>query len=205
MEKQIAKALLKIKAVTLSPTNPYTWASGIKSPIYCDNRLIIANPVERDLVVDSFVELILNEYSNLDLIAGVATSGIPWGALVADRLKLPMVYVRASAKEHGKQNAIEGNIPELKGKKVVIVEDLISTGGSVLAAVKELQTAEFQVLGVAAIFTYEMKKGYDAFETVGTVYKTLSNYSALIEEAEVNDYITADQLELLKNWHQQFE
>jgi len=152
IEKTVAKNLLDIKAVSLQPNDPFTWASGIKSPIYCDNRLVLSFPEKRSVVVQGFVELIQKEYSEAEVIVGTATAGIPWGAMVADKMEKPFGYVRSSNKTHGKGNKIEGKIE--KGAKVVVVEDLISTGGSVKDVILSLREAGAEVLGVVAIFTY---------------------------------------------------
>ena len=154
IEKTVAKNLLDIKAVSLQPNDPFTWASGIKSPIYCDNRLVLSFPEKRSVVVQGFVELIQKEYSEAEVIVGTATAGIPWGAMVADKMEKPFGYVRSSNKTHGKGNKIEGKIE--KGAKVVVVEDLISTGGSVKDVILSLREAGAEVLGVVAIFTLSL-------------------------------------------------
>jgi len=195
---KIAEYLLQIKAIKLQPANPFTWASGWKSPIYCDNRKTLSFPEVRSYICDSFVSLVKSEYPGAEMIAGVATGAIPHGALAADRLKLPFIYVRSGAKEHGLGNQIEGYYE--KGQKVVVIEDLISTGGSSLKAVKALREAECEVLGMAAIFTYEFKKASDAFETDKCKLYTLSRYSVLIETALKTGYITKEDIETLKKW-----
>ncbi len=201
MEKsaiKIAEYLLQIKAIKLQPANPFTWASGWKSPIYCDNRKTLSFPEVRSFICDSFVSLIGSHYPDAELIAGVATGAIPHGALVADRMRLPFIYVRSGAKEHGLGNQIEGYFE--KGQKVVVIEDLISTGGSSLNAVRALREAGCEVLGMAAIFTYEFKKAADAFEADKCKLYTLSNYSMLIETALKTGYITSAVVETLKKW-----
>lgn len=196
--KKIAEYLLQIKAIKLQPSNPFTWASGWKSPIYCDNRKTLSFPEVRSFIRDSFVSLLKSLYPEAELIAGVATGAISHGALVADKLELPFVYVRSGAKEHGLGNRIEGYFTS--GQKVVVIEDLISTGGSSLNAVRALRDAGCNVLGMAAIFTYEFKRASDAFSAENVTLNTLSNYSALIETALNTGYITVADLETLKLW-----
>jgi orotate phosphoribosyltransferase len=195
---KVAGYLLQIKAIKLQPSNPFTWASGWKSPIYCDNRKTLSFPEVRSYIRDSFVALISSLYPGAELIAGVATGAIPHGALAADKLGLPFIYVRSGAKEHGLGNQIEGYFE--KGQKVVVVEDLISTGGSSLGAVRALREAGCEVLGMVAIFTYEFKKASDAFAAENCKLNTLSNYSTLIETAVATGYITASDVETLKKW-----
>lgn len=196
MERVIAKNLLEAKAVFLRPNEPFTWASGIKSPIYCDNRLILSYPDKRHAVVNAFVEKIKTEYPQTQMIMGTATAGIPWAAMVAEAMQLPMGYVRSSNKSHGKENKIEGKIQP--GMKVVVIEDLISTGGSVKDVIEALRDAETDVLGVVAIFTYLLPKATQAFEAMDCELKTLSNYDYLLEEALSLDYIQANDLKKLK-------
>ncbi|MEG2506450.1 MAG: orotate phosphoribosyltransferase [Longicatena sp.] len=198
IEKLVAKNLLDIKAVSLQPNDPFTWASGIKSPIYCDNRLVLSFPEKRSVVVDAFVQLIKDEYDDADVIIGTSTAGIPWGALVADKLEKPFGYVRSSNKTHGKGNKIEGKVE--KGQKVVVVEDLISTGGSVKDVVDSLREAGAQVIGVVAIFTYLLPIATQVFNELACEFKTLSNYDALIEVALELDYIKTTDLAKLKAW-----
>ena len=181
IEKTVAKNLLDIKAVSLQPNDPFTWASGIKSPIYCDNRLVLSFPEKRSVVVQGFVELIQKEYSEAEVIVGTATAGIPWGAMVADKMEKPFGYVRSSNKTHGKGNKIEGKIE--KGAKVVVVEDLISTGGSVKDVILSLREAGAEVLGVVAIFTYLLPASSELFDSIACSFKTLSNYDVLIDVA----------------------
>ncbi len=194
---EIAKRLLQIKAIKLSPQKPFTWASGLKSPIYCDNRMVLSHPAIRRFVIDCFVEKAKN-FAPFDLVAGVATAGIAHGALLADRLDLPFVYVRAKAKEHGRQNLIEGEV--LGNERVLVIEDLISTGGSSLSAIEVLKEAGCTIAGVLAIFTYGFDAATDAFEKAACPLDTLSQYDALIEEAARSGYITGAEVELLQSW-----
>ncbi|MBN2666502.1 MAG: orotate phosphoribosyltransferase [Bacteroidales bacterium] len=196
--KKIAEYLLQIKAIKLQPSNPFTWASGWKSPIYCDNRKTLSFPEVRSFIRDSFAGVVLEYYPEAELVAGVATGAIAHGVLVAEKLGLPFIYVRSEAKEHGLGNQIEGYYE--KGRKVVVIEDLISTGGSSLGAVRALREAGCDVLGMAAIFTYEFSKSADGFKTAGCELSTLSNYSALISTAVDTGYITDDDVETLKRW-----
>ncbi len=196
---EVARNLLQIKAIKLSPQKPFTWASGLKSPIYCDNRTLLSYPAIRDLVVAGLVET-SRKFGSFDAIAGVATAGIPHGALLADRLKLPFVYVRAKPKEHGRQNLIEG---ELKpGQKVLVVEDLISTGGSSLQAVEALRAENATIAGVLAIFTYEFPAAQEAFAQAGCPLETLSNYSTLTEVAIESNYVSAADQATLRQWRE---
>jgi len=196
--KKIAEYLLQIKAIKLQPSNPFTWASGWKSPIYCDNRKTLSYPEVRSSIRDSFAEIISELYPQAELIAGVATGAIAHGALAADKLGKPFIYVRSEAKEHGLGNQIEGFYE--KGQKVVVVEDLISTGGSSLNAVKALRAAGCEVLGMVAIFTYEFKKASDGFAAEKCNLNTLCNYSTLIDTAVNAGYVTESDVETLKKW-----
>ncbi|MBC2026414.1 orotate phosphoribosyltransferase [Listeria welshimeri] len=198
IEKQVAEQLLEIKAVFLKPNDPFTWASGIKSPIYCDNRLTLGFPKVRQFIAESLAEKIKETFGEVDVVAGTATAGIPHAAWVSDLLDLPMVYVRSKAKEHGKGNQIEGLIA--KGQKVVVIEDLISTGGSSLKAVEALEEAGAEVLGIAAIFTYGLDKGKKLLAESNTKLITLTNYDELIEVALNKDYVTAEDMATLKEW-----
>ncbi len=198
MKREVANALLDIKAVSLKPNDPFTWASGIKSPIYCDNRFILSFPEKRNIIVEAFVKTIKESYPDVEMLFGTSTAGIPWASLVADRLGLPMGYVRGDNKDHGKKNQIEGHVVE--NTKVVVIEDLISTGGSVKTVIEPLLAAKQEVLGVVAIFTYELAKASKLFEEMNISYKTLSNYSTLIEEAVKNNYVSANDLAKLKEW-----
>ena len=194
---EVAQRLLQINAVKLNPQNPFTWASGIKSPIYCDNRLVLSFPAVRSFVIQAFVEKTL-AFEPFDIVAGVATAGIPHGALLADRLEKPFIYVREKAKSHGRQNQIEGNIWE--GAKVLLIEDLISTGGSSLKAVETLREAGCEVVGVLAIFSYGFQKAEDVFNAAHCPFDTLSNYNVLVGKAMDMQYISPNDLETLQNW-----
>lgn len=196
--KKTAEYLLQIKAIKLQPSNPFTWASGWKSPIYCDNRKTLSFPEIRSFIRDSLAGLVSSLYPEAGLIAGVATGAIAHGALVADKLGLPFIYVRSGAKEHGLGNQIEGYYE--KGQKVVVIEDLISTGGSSLNAVRALRDAGCDVLGMIAIFTYEFTKASDEFRSEKCTLNTLCNYSALIDTALRTGYIGAAEVETLKKW-----
>ncbi len=198
MEKQIAKDLLDIKAVFLRPNEPFTWASGIKSPIYCDNRLTLSYPTVRKHVEEGLAKIIKENYPDVECLMGTATAGIAHAALVADILDIPMGYVRGGAKSHGRNNQIEGLVKP--GMKVVVVEDLISTGGSSLECVDALREAGCEVLGMVAIFTYQLKKATVNFENKNCRFHTLTNYDTLVGVAVDNDYISANDLEKLKAW-----
>ncbi|MBC1969120.1 orotate phosphoribosyltransferase [Listeria marthii] len=198
IEKQVAEQLLEIKAVFLKPNDPFMWASGIKSPIYCDNRLTLGFPKVRQFIAQSLAEKIKQTFGEVDVVAGTATAGIPHAAWVSDLLDLPMVYVRSKAKEHGKGNQIEG--PIAKGQKVVVIEDLISTGGSSLKAVEALEEAGAEVVGIAAIFTYGLDKGKKLLDEADTKLVTLTNYDELIEVALSENYVTAEDMATLKEW-----
>ena len=198
LERKLAKELLSIEAVALRPNDYFTWTSGIKSPIYCDNRITMSYPSIRKEIAARMVEVIKEKYPAVEVIAGTATAGIPHAAWVSELLDLPMIYVRDSAKKHGKTNQIEGRV--LEGQKVVIIEDLISTGLSSLKVAKALREAGAEVLGVVAIFSYELKKAQDAFEEVGVEYITLTNYPVLVEEAVAIEYIHQDDVEKLLEW-----
>ncbi len=206
LAKEIARDLLKIKAVYLKPEEPFTWASGIKSPIYTDNRVTLAYPETRTLIEDGFVEKIRAEFPDVEVIAGTATAGIPHGAIIADKMNLPFAYIRSKPKDHGAGNQIEGRVAP--GQKMVVIEDLISTGGSVLDAIAAAKREGADVVGAAAIFTYELPKAEKNFNDVGVKLVTLSNYTELIHLAEQEGYINAEGLALLKrfkedqeNWH----
>ncbi|EZX26455.1 MULTISPECIES: orotate phosphoribosyltransferase [Mammaliicoccus] len=198
MTQNIAQSLLEIKAVTLSPDDPYTWSSGIKSPIYCDNRVTLAYPEIRENIYQGLIELIKEHAQDAEIISGTATAGIPHAAFVADQLKLPMSYVRSKSKGHGKGNQIEGALS--KGKKVVVIEDLISTGGSSINAVEALIEDGAEVLGVFAIFTYGIDKAEEAFKAIDVPFYTLSNYDELISVAEKEGYIENKDIKTLKAW-----
>lgn len=196
--EQIASYLLKIGAVALRPQDPFTWTSGIKSPIYCDNRLTLSFPEVRSYIADSFVEMIAGQYGEAEVIAGTATAGIPHAAWVADKLSLPMAYIRDKAKGHGKQNQIEGVIKP--GQKVIVIEDLISTGGSSIKAADAVREAGGEVLAVLAIFSYELDRAQAAFAEAGVPLQTLSSYSVLIDVAAAQGTIAASDVELLQSW-----
>ena len=198
LERKLAKELLAIQAVALRPNDYFTWTSGIKSPIYCDNRITMSYPSIRREIAAGMVEVIKEKYPAVEVIAGTATAGIPHAAWVSELLDLPMIYVRDSAKKHGKTNQIEGRVLEVQ--KVVIIEDLISTGLSSLKVAKALREAGAEVLGVVAIFSYELKKAQAAFEEAGVEYITLTNYPVLVEEAVAIDYIHQDDVEKLLEW-----
>jgi orotate phosphoribosyltransferase len=198
MEKIIAKMLLDIEAVKLSPNAPFTWASGWKSPIYCDNRKTLSYPNIRNEIRDAFVQVIKNQYPDVEVIAGVATGAIAQGVLVAQELNLPFIYVRSSAKEHGLSNLIEGVVSP--NQKVVVVEDLISTGGSSLKAVEALRQKGCKVLGLVAIFSYQFETASQNFQNANCPLSTLSNYETLIEIGENEGFITKNDIENLINW-----
>ncbi|NMP11035.1 orotate phosphoribosyltransferase [Paenibacillus polymyxa] len=198
--EQVASHLLRIQAVALRPQQPFTWTSGIKSPIYCDNRLTMSYPEVRELIADSFAALIREQYPETEVIAGTATAGIPHAAWVAQKLNLPMAYVRDKAKGHGKENQIEGRISA--GQKVVVIEDLISTGGSSIKAAQAVEQAGAQPLAVLAIFSYQLDKATQAFEEAGVKLQTLSNYTALMEVALREGTIQQEEMELLRSWRQ---
>lgn len=195
---KIAKNLLQIKAIKLNPQNPFTWASGMRSPIYCDNRITLSHPNVRTLIKESFGE-ISNDFGKFDLVAGVATAGIAHGALLADYLDKPFIYVRAEAKSHGRKNKIEGEI--VKGKKALVIEDLISTGGSSIAAARVLEENGISVVGIQAIFNYEFGFAKTNFEEANIPFKTLSGYRDLIKEALDSNYITEEEQNLLADWN----
>jgi orotate phosphoribosyltransferase len=196
--KKTAEYLLQIKAIKLQPSNPFTWASGWKSPIYCDNRKTLSFPEVRSFIRDSFASIVMKLYPQTEIIAGVATGAIAHGALTADKLGLPFIYVRSEAKEHGLGNQIEGYFE--KGQKVVVIEDLISTGGSSLNAVRALREAGCEVLGMAAIFTYEFSKASGSFDAAGCKLNTLSSYSVLVDTALQSGYISEAEVETLTKW-----
>jgi len=198
VEKIVAKQLLDVKAVKLNVENPFTWASGWKSPIYCDNRKILSYPAARKVVYESFVEIINKHFKDVDVIAGVATGAIAYGMLVAEAMGKPFVYVRPKPKDHGTGAQIEGDLP--RGAKVVVVEDLISTGGSSLSAVDCLQKSGAVVLGMVAIFSYNFIRARRAFEYANVELHTLSHYEALLEEAVAENYIKQEDMEVLKQW-----
>lgn len=196
--QEVAEKLLQINAIKLSPKNPFTWASGIKSPIYCDNRMILSYPEIRAFIGGQLVEK-SKAFDKFNHISGVATAGIAHGMMLADRLNLPFTYVRSKAKAHGRQNLIEGHLPQ--DAKVLVVEDLISTGGSSLQAVEAIRKLGVEVVGVLAIFTYEFQKAIDAFEIANCPFHTLSNYTSLLKKAVDTDYISVEDSITLKKWN----
>lgn len=196
--ESIAKHLLDIQAVFLRPNEPFTWASGIKSPIYCDNRLTLSYPNVRKDVERELAELVKKEYPDCECLMGTSTAGIPHAALMADILDLPMGYVRGGAKTHGRNNQIEGKV--VPGMKVVVVEDLISTGGSSLECVEALREAGCEVLGLVAIFTYGLQKAVEKFGAANCSYHTITDYDTLIGVAVEQNYIKESDMEKLKTW-----
>jgi orotate phosphoribosyltransferase len=200
VEQQVAEFLLQIKAIKLQPANPFTWASGWKSPIYCDNRVTLSYPAIRTYIRQKLSALIQEEFGAVSCIAGVATAGIPQGVLVAQELGLPFIYVRSKPKEHGTGKLIEGEI--LPGKRVAVVEDLISTGKSSLEAVAALRAEGCEVAGLAAIFSYGFDAAAENFKQAKCRYVTLSNYNALVKFAEDKQYISGADVNLLKQWRQ---
>ena len=197
-EKATAEKLLQINAIKLSPQQPFTWASGWKSPIYCDNRKALSFPFIRDFIKSEMCSVIFEKFPEADLLAGVATAGIAWGAMAADQLKLPYIYVRPKPKEHGMGNQIEGFYE--RGKKVLVIEDLISTGKSSLEVVEVLRKEGMEVIGMVSIFTYGFGIADKAFTDAGISYISLTNYNALIELAIENGTIGAEQQNTLLNW-----
>lgn len=196
--ENVALHLLKIKAIKLEPAHPFTWASGWKSPIYCDNRKTLSYPEVRSYIRDQFAAVVREKYPQAEVIAGVATGAIAQGVLVAQELNLPFIYIRSSAKSHGLENLIEGEYKS--GQKVVVIEDLISTGGSSLQAVEALRKAGCEVLGMVAIFTYGFQKATDNFKAAACELTTLSNYNAMIDLAVKTGYVQEADVEKLKEW-----
>jgi orotate phosphoribosyltransferase len=197
---KIAEFLLQIKAIKIQPANPFTWASGWKSPIYCDNRKTLSYPSIRTFIRQAYSEVILEKFGKPDVIAGVATGGIAQGALVAQELGVPFIYVRDKAKGHGMGNQIEGYYEA--GQRVVLIEDLISTGGSSIVAVNALKNAGMDVRGLVAIFTYGFQTSVSNFEAAACSFETLTNYDFLIEQALNSNYITENDVDSLKSWRQ---
>ncbi|MEY3399218.1 MAG: hypothetical protein RL220_1812 [Bacteroidota bacterium] len=195
---KVAEYLLQIRAVELNPGNPFTWASGLRSPIYCDNRKTLSYPEIRRYIRDSFAHIIRHHYPGTEVIAGVATGGIAHGALVAEALNLPFIYVRSEAKKHGLTNQVEGVIEP--GQKVVVVEDLISTGKSSLNAVAALNETGAEILGMVAIFTYSFRKAADNFSEAGCGLHTLTHYDQLVQAAHGLNYISEEELSSLQEW-----
>jgi orotate phosphoribosyltransferase len=200
LEELIAKQLLQIKAIKLQPANPFTWASGWISPIYCDNRKTLSYTQVRDFIKIQFASRVMEQWAEADVIAGVATGGIAQGALVADLLGKPFVYVRSSPKGHGLENLIEGDLKP--GQKVVVIEDLISTGGSSLKAVEALRNNGAEVLAMLAIFSYGFKVAETNFAEAGVKYETLSDYQALIKVAAEDGYVSSGDLSTLSQWRE---
>ncbi len=200
LEKAVAEKLLKIKAVKLQPRNPFTWASGWKSPIYCDNRKTLSYPQIRTFIKVEISRLILELYPDVEVIAGVATGAIAQGALVADALGLPFIYIRPTPKDHGLENMIEGDLRP--GQKVVVIEDLISTGGSSLKAVDAIRNDGSEVLGMVAIFSYSFPVAEQRFKAAKVKLTTLCNYDSVLAEALATNYIAVDDIETLKEWRE---
>ena len=199
LQNEIAHAMLKVGAVELNPTELFTWASGIKSPIYCDTRLTISDPIIRKQLANGLAAVIKENFGATEIVAGTATAGIPHAAWVSDILELPMVYVRSKAKEHGRGNQIEGKYAA--GQKVVVVEDIVSTGGSSITAVEALRAAGCEVLGVVCVYTYNLPRAEQAFEEAGIQYVSLTNFDYLIEAANESGAIKEDDIPFLKEWH----
>ncbi|MGI8950340.1 MAG: orotate phosphoribosyltransferase [Chitinophagaceae bacterium] len=197
-EKAVAEKLLQIGAVKLNPSNPFTWASGWKSPIYCDNRKILSFPYVRDFIKSELCNVIFEQFAEAEMLAGVATAGIAWGAMAADQLKLPFIYVRPKPKEHGLQNQIEGYYE--KEKKVLIIEDLISTGKSSLQVVDVLRNEGLEVVGMVSIFNYGFAIAKEAFAKANVSYKSLTNYSTLIQLALEKGIVAKDTEQILLQW-----
>lgn len=203
LSAQIATELLEIEAIKLQPRDPFTWASGWKSPIYCDNRMTLSYPKLRTLIKNAFVKEIKAKYPTTEIIAGVATAGIPQGALIADALGLPFIYVRDKAKSHGRTNRIEGQVQS--GKKVFVIEDLISTGGSSIKAIEALREADMEVLGLGAIFTYGFPHADRNLMQAKVSHFSLSDYHSLLDIAVSSNLIKSDELESLNLWRMEPE
>lgn len=199
LQKEIANGMLQVGAVEINPNELFTWASGIKSPIYCDTRLTISDPIVRKKIANGLAQMIKTEFPTVEVIAGTATAGIPHAAWVSDILQMPMVYVRSKPKGHGRGNQIEGKISA--GQKVVVIEDIISTGGSSITAVEALQSAGCEVVGVASVYTYNLPRAEKAFEQIGVKYVSLTNFDYLVEVASETGYISEQDIPFLKNWH----
>jgi orotate phosphoribosyltransferase len=197
-EKAVAEKLLQIQAIKLSPENPFTWASGWKSPIYCDNRKVLSFPFIRDFIKSEMCNVVFENFGVATLLAGVATAGIAWGAMTADQLKLPYIYVRPKPKEHGLGNQIEGFYEA--GQKILVIEDLVSTGKSSLQVVDVLKNEGLEVVGMVSIFTYEFDIAAKAFAEAGIKYQSLTNYSSLIDVAIEKNIISADMQSVLMDW-----
>ena len=199
-KSQTAELLLKLKAIKLNPSDPFIWTSGWKSPIYCDNRILLSDPKSRNIIANYFSEIIKSKYNDVQVIAGVATGAIGIGILVAQKLNLPFIYVRPEAKKHGRKNQIEGKISE--NQKIVVIEDLISTGKSSLNAVKALRESNLEVMGMVAIFTYGFNKSIENFKKNKVDLDTLSDYNELIKKATEIKYIKEKDSETLKKWNE---
>lgn len=199
-EKAVAEKLLQINAIKLSPQTPFTWASGWKSPIYCDNRKVLSFPYIRDFIKSEMCSVIFEKFPDADVLAGVATAGIAWGAMAADQLKYPYIYVRPKPKEHGLGNQIEGSLE--KGQKVLVIEDLISTGKSSLQVCEVLKAAGADVIGMVSIFTYDFEVAQLAFEKAGIPYQSLTNYQTLISLALEKGIIAETEQNTLLNWRE---
>ena len=199
-KSQTAELLLKLKAIKLNPNDPFIWTSGWKSPIYCDNRILLSDPKSRNIIANYFSEIIKNKYDDVEVIAGVATGAIGIGILVAQKLNLPFIYVRPEAKKHGRKNQIEGKISE--NQKIVLIEDLISTGKSSLNAVKALRESNLEVMGMVAIFTYGFNKSIENFEKDKVNLSTLSDYNELVKKAIDIKYISENDSDTLKKWNE---
>lgn len=199
--KDVAHLLLEHEAVILNPNEPFTWASGIQSPIYCDNRQLISVPSARREVAEALATLIRTHFPDVTVVAGTATAGIPHAAWVSEILDLPMIYIRGEAKDHGRKTQVEGKLA--KEDKVVIIEDLISTGGSVLDAVKAVQD-DCQVLGAVAIFTYGMSQAAANFKEAGVVYHCVTDFPTLLEVAAAEERLSTEEIEAVEAWHQDF-
>ena len=197
-EKAVAEKLLQINAIKLNAGQPFTWASGWKSPIYCDNRKVLSFPYIRDFIKSELCNVLFTKFADAELVAGVATAGIPWGVMAADQLKLPFIYVRPKPKEHGLSNQIEGSFT--KGQKTVVVEDLISTGKSSLQVVEVMRREGLEVCGMVSIFTYEFPVAKEAFKNHGITYHSLTNYPVLLDLAVEKNIVNAQQLEVLLKW-----
>ncbi|WP_462280253.1 orotate phosphoribosyltransferase [Salinivirga cyanobacteriivorans] len=198
VKEKIAQSLLQINAIQLEPSNPFVWASGMKSPIYCDNRKILSYPRVRKIVRDAFVDKIKADYPDVDFVAGVATGAIAHGALVAEALDLPFLYVRSEAKGHGMQNLVEGDA--IPGKKVIVIEDLVSTGGSSVKAVEALRNHGMKVQGLIAIFTYGFQKAFKAFADANCEWSVLTDYSTLIDMAVEDELLPRTEMSVLEEW-----
>lgn len=198
MKKEAAKALLKTEALFFRPDDPFTWASGIKSPVYCDNRLVLTDPEARTVIEEGLIRLIKEEFPETEAVFGTATAGIPHAAIAGHVMGIPMGYVRSEAKDHGRTNRIEGRIKE--GQKVLVIEDLISTGGSVISAAEALRDAGADVIGVVSIFTYGLKRANVAFEEAGLKHTSLTDFDAACEAAAETGYIEAGDIEQLKQF-----